>query len=75
MIVSWQESDDKPRWCVEKRDITLPTKVHIIKAMVCPMVTYNCESWTTKTSMPPNSGSGEDSGKSHGQQGDQTSQS
>ena len=31
------------------RDITLPTKVHLIKAMVFPVVMYGCESWTVKT--------------------------
>ena len=30
------------------RDITLPTKVHLVKAMVCPVVMYGCESWTIK---------------------------
>ena len=30
------------------RDITLPTKVHIVKAKVSPRVTYSCESWTLK---------------------------
>ena len=30
------------------RDITLPTKVHLVKAMVFPVVRYECESWTTK---------------------------
>ena len=30
------------------RDITLPTKVHLLKAMVFPVVMYGCESWTTK---------------------------
>ena len=35
--------------CVLKsRDITLPTKAHIVKAMVFPVVTYGCESWTIK---------------------------
>ena len=29
-------------------DITLPTKVHIVKAMVFPLVTYGCENWTVK---------------------------
>ena len=33
---------------LESRDITLPTKVHIIKAMVSPVVMYGCESWTIK---------------------------
>ena len=31
---------------LKRRDITLPTKVHIVKAMVFPVVTYGCESWT-----------------------------
>ena len=31
-----------------KRDITLPTKVHLVKAMVFPVVVYGCESWTVK---------------------------
>ena len=30
------------------RDITLPTKVHMVKAMVFPVVMYGCESWTIK---------------------------
>ena len=33
---------------LQSRDITLPTKVHIVKAMVFPVVTYGCESWTVK---------------------------
>src|SRR5574341_426629 len=32
----------------KSRDITLPTKVHLVKAMVFPVVTYGCESWTIK---------------------------
>ena len=32
----------------KSRDITLPTKVHLVKAMVFPVVMYGCESWTTK---------------------------
>ena len=32
----------------ESKDITLPTKVHLVKAMVFPVVTYGCESWTVK---------------------------
>ena len=34
----------------KSRDITLPTKVHIVKAMVFPVVMYGCESWTLKKS-------------------------
>ena len=33
---------------LESRDITLPTKIHLVKAMVLPVVTYGCESWTIK---------------------------
>ena len=32
----------------KSRDIILPTKVHLVKAMVFPVVTYGCESWTVK---------------------------
>ena len=33
---------------LKSRDITLPTKVHLVKAIVFPVVTYGCESWTIK---------------------------
>ena len=33
---------------LKSRDITLPTKVRLVKAMVFPVVMYGCESWTTK---------------------------
>ena len=33
---------------LNSRDITLPTKVHLVKAMVFPVVMYGCESWTVK---------------------------
>ena len=33
---------------LKSRDITLPTKVHLVKAMVFPVVTYGCERWTIK---------------------------
>ena len=32
----------------KSRDVTLPTKVHVVEAMVFPVVTYGCESWTVK---------------------------
>ena len=35
---------------LKNRDITSPTKVHLVKAMVFPVVIYGCESWTTKKS-------------------------
>ena len=33
---------------LKRRDITLPTKIHLVKAMVFPVVMYGCESWTIK---------------------------
>ena len=33
---------------LKSRDITLPTKVHLVKAVVFPVVMYGCESWTVK---------------------------
>ena len=36
---------------LKSRDITLPTKVHLVKAMVFPVVMYGCESWTIKKAM------------------------
>ena len=33
---------------LKSRDITLPTKVHLVKAMVFPVIMYGCESWTAK---------------------------
>ena len=33
---------------LKSRDITLPTKVHLVKTMVFPVVMYECESWTVK---------------------------
>ena len=33
---------------LKSRDITLPTKVHLVKAIVFPIVMYGCESWTIK---------------------------
>ena len=33
---------------LKSRDITLPTEVHLVKAMVFPVVTYGCETWTVK---------------------------
>ena len=39
---------DQPDSMLTSRDITLPTKVHVVKAMVFPVVMYGCESWTIK---------------------------
>ena len=41
-------SCSKLSWIYESRDITLPTKVHLVKAMVFSVVMYGCESWTVK---------------------------
>ena len=71
---------------LKSRDITLPTKVCLVKAMVFPVVMYGCESWTvrkaerfpqkaSKELMLLNYGVGEDSLESLGLQGDQTTQS
>ena len=59
----------------KSRDITLPTKVHLIKAMVSPVVKYRCESWTVKKTEhwridAFNCDVGEDSWESRGLQGD-----
>ena len=45
---SLEESYDQPRQHINSRDITLPTKVHLVKAMVFPVVMYGCESRTIK---------------------------
>ena len=37
---------------LKNRDVTLPTKVHLVKAMVFPVVMYGCESWTIKKAEP-----------------------
>ena len=47
ILVPWKESYDELS-VLKSRNITLPTKVHIVKAMVFPVVTYRCESWTQK---------------------------
>ena len=46
--VPWKKSYDKPDSILKSRDITLSTKVHIVKAMVFPVVMYGCESLTIK---------------------------
>ena len=63
---------------LKSRDITLPTKIHLVKVMVFPVVMYGCESWTVKRRLSAeelmllNCGVGEDSCKSLGLQGDPT---
>ena len=65
---------------LKSRDITLPTKVCLVKAMIFPLVMYWCESWTIRKAehwelMLLNCGVGEDSWESPGLQGDPSSQS
>ena len=48
MLAAWKKSYDQPRQLIKSRDITLLTMVHLVKAMVFPIVTYGCESWTIK---------------------------
>ena len=47
-LSSWQESYDQPRQHIKSRDITLSTKVHLVKAIVFPVVMYGCGSWIIK---------------------------
>ena len=63
---------------LKSRDITLSTKVCLVKAMVFPVVVYGCESWTIRNAsaeelMLLNCGVGEDSWESRGLQEDPTS--
>ena len=64
---------------LKSRDITLPTKVHLVKAMVFPVVMYGCESWTIKKAENQSIDAfelcGENSCESPGLQGDPTSPS
>ena len=59
---------------LKSKDITLPTKVQVVKCVVLPVIMYGCESWTIKKEfMLLNCGVGEDSWESLGLQGDPTS--
>ena len=46
MLAPWKESYDQPRQHIKKQRHYLSTKVHLVKAMVFPVVMYGCESWT-----------------------------
>ena len=48
MLTPWKESYNQPRQHIEKQRHYLSTKVHLVKAMVFPVVMYGCESWTIK---------------------------
>ena len=65
MLTPWKESYEQLS-ILKSRDITLSTKVHLVKAMVFPVVMYRCESWTIRKLsaeqlMLLNCGVGEDS--------------
>ena len=47
-----REAMSKLHSILKSRDITLPTKVHLVKAVVFPVVMYGCESWTIKEAEP-----------------------
>ena len=47
-LAPWKKSYDNLDSILKSRDITLPTKVCLVKAMVFPVVMYGCESWTIK---------------------------
>ena len=65
MLAPWKKAMTNLDSIFKSRDITLPTKVHLIKAMALPIVMYGCKSWTIKLSaeelMFLNCGVGEDS--------------
>ena len=47
-LLLWRNVKTKLDSILKSRDITLPTKVHLVKAIVSPVVMYGCESWTIK---------------------------
>ena len=65
MLTPWKESYDHLDSIFKSKDITLPTKVCKVTAMVFPGITYGCESWTIKKAdcqrIDSNCGAGEDS--------------
>ena len=48
MLAPWKKAMTNLDSILKSRNITLPTKVHLVKAMVFPVVMYGCESWTIK---------------------------
>ena len=47
-LTPWKESYDQPRQHIKKQRHYFANKVHLVKAMVFPVVMYGCESWTVK---------------------------
>ena len=56
-----RKATSNPDSILKSRDITLPTKVRLVKAMVSPVVMYGCQSWITAELMLSNCSAGEDS--------------
>ena len=52
-LLPWKKSYTNLDSILKSRDITLPTKVHLVKAMVFPVVMYGCESWIIKKNECP----------------------
>ena len=79
MLTPWKEGYDQPRQHIKNQRHYFANKIHLVKAMVFPVVMYGCESWIIKLSaeelMLLNCGVGEDSLESLGLQGDPTSPS
>ena len=48
MVAPWKKSHEKPDSILKIRDLTLPAKVCIVKAIVLPEIVSGCESWTIK---------------------------
>ena len=48
MLTPWKKSDDQPRQHIEKQRRYFANKIHLVKAMVFPVVMYGRESWTVK---------------------------
>ena len=49
MFAPWKKSYEHLDSILKSKDITLPTEVHLVKALVFPVVMYGCESWIIKT--------------------------
>ena len=47
-LTPWKKSYDQPRWHIEKQRHYFAEKVHLVKAMVFPVVMHGCENWTIK---------------------------
>ena len=48
MVALWKKSYEQPRQHIKRRDIALPTKICLVKAMVFPVIMFGYERWTIK---------------------------